>query len=54
MILYTEGGYCGNHADKTLLEHDGANVYVRYNPDYTYKKEDEEDDEDNDYGEEEE
>ena len=42
MILYVENGFNGRTAEKTLIEHNGANVYVRYNPDYTYIKADEE------------
>ena len=53
MILYTEKAHDAKVV-KTLLQHDGADVYVRYNPDYKYEKEKEEFNEiEDDYGEEE-
>ena len=50
MILYVENGYNGRTANKTLIEHGGASVYVRWNPDYTYIKEVEEKEDEEDGG----
>ena len=46
MILYVENGFNEETADKTLIEHAGASVYVRYNPYYKYIKDKEEKDDD--------
>jgi len=36
MVVYVGGAYQGSYADKTLMEHNGASVFVRHNPDYKY------------------